>query len=300
MEPPAGGRPIEDDTVLRDASPAAVVPALEEHHRDQQRSWAHVRKGKFEDGVDMFRFVSGLPVAFANGVLAARLAPEDADRRIEEALEVFGSHGVPATWWVGPLSRPPDLGGRLQAHGFRRREDVPWLALDLRALRKPGPAPQGLRILRVRDERTQAHWRDAMSAGFGLERPVADALDELSTKAGFDGPWRRFTGLLGDRPVASAGLMLFGGLAGVYNVATRPEMRRRGFGTAMTMAAVREALAIGYRVAVLGTSEMGRGIYERMGFREVCRFGIYQWHPAGLAETAPAMLHGGPPALGGG
>jgi hypothetical protein len=28
-------------------------------------------------------------------------------------------------------------------------------------------------------------------------------------------------------------------------------------------------LDLGYRVAVLGTTEMGRAIYERMGFRQV-------------------------------
>src|SRR5204863_8658897 len=91
----------------------------------------------------------------------------------------------------------------------------------------------------------------------------------------------RFAGLLEGRPVASSGLMLWGGVAAVYNVATVPEARRRGIGTAMTWAAIDHARGLGYHVALLGTSVGGRGIYERMGFRQVEVIREYLWEPPG-------------------
>jgi hypothetical protein len=36
---------------------------------------------------------------------------------------------------------------------------------------------------------------------------------------------------------------------------------------------------LGYGVGVLGSSEMGYGVYHRLGFRENCRIGLYEWRP---------------------
>jgi predicted acetyltransferase len=55
-------------------------------------------------------------------------------------------------------------------------------------------------------------------------------------------------------------------------VATRAKFRRRGVGEALTWHAVREGVAAGCRSATLQASEMGRPIYERMGFRLVAPY----------------------------
>ena len=72
------------------------------------------------------------------------------------------------------------------------------------------------------------------------------------------------------RPVGSAGLSLAGGVAGVHNVATEPGLRRRGIGAAMTFAAMAVAGELGHRMVLLATTRLGRGVYERLGFRDVC------------------------------
>ena len=56
------------------------------------------------------------------------------------------------------------------------------------------------------------------------------------------------------------------GLAGTYSVATRPAHRGRGFGTAVTAAALNEAVRQGYETAVLEPSPSGARLYRRMGF----------------------------------
>ena len=65
--------------------------------------------------------------------------------------------------------------------------------------------------------------------------------------------------------------MLGGGVAGIYNVTTASDVRRRGFGAALTATAIAEGRERGFEVAVLGSSELGYGVYERMGFAEACR-----------------------------
>ena len=79
---------------------------------------------------------------------------------------------------------------------------------------------------------------------------------------------------LDGRPVATA-LVLHGGeVASIFAVATVPDARGRGAGSAATLAAMHDARRRGARIAVLESSEMGYSIYVRLGFREVARFRV--------------------------
>jgi len=44
-------------------------------------------------------------------------------------------------------------------------------------------------------------------------------------------------------------------------------------------AALLEARDLGYRIGVLGSSEIGYQVYKRLGFQEYCRIGLYEWRP---------------------
>jgi predicted acetyltransferase len=59
----------------------------------------------------------------------------------------------------------------------------------------------------------------------------------------------------------------------IANVTTIPEHRGRGLGRAVTLAAMRIGAAAGAQIAVLQSTDMGRGVYRRLGFEE---FGTYR------------------------
>jgi GNAT superfamily N-acetyltransferase len=209
------------------------------------------------------------------------------DAAVAAVVERFRACGLPGTWHVGPTTRPTDLGERLLARGFTGGWSDAGMAADLRALREDQPVPAGLRIARVRDARELDAWvrTRALDPEGELEsRWVAGTY--LAIGLGDDVPWRHYVGWLDGRPVATATLFLGAGVAGVYFVLTVPEARRRGIGAAITLAALREARDLGYRLGVLGASAMGLPLYRRLGFEEYCRLAVYEWHPDRPAQPA--------------
>ena len=157
------------------------------------------------------------------------------------------------------------------------------MAVDLSMLPEGVPLLDHLTIERVYDEGDLAAWRGTLARGFG-EGPVeAEWVGEMYRRLGLgdERPWRHYLGRLGGEPVATSTLFVDASVAGVYFVFTVEEARRRGIGAAMTLAPLLEARGRGYRVGVLGSSDMGLAVYRRLGFREYCKIRIYEWHPPG-------------------
>ena len=226
------------------------------------------------------RWVIGdIPIDYHNCVVRAGLAPDEADGVILESLECFRAHGAPGSWHVGPSMRPADIGERLLAHGFSYGGDDIGMAADLWSLPDEVPVVENMEIERVRDEDALAAWQGTLARGFG-EGPVeAEWVAQMYRRLGLgdDRPWRHYLGRLGSVPVATSTLFLGVGVAGIYFVSTVEEARRRGIGAALTLAPLLEARELGCRLGVLGASPMGYPVYRKLGFREYCRIGLYEW-----------------------
>lgn len=74
---------------------------------------------------------------------------------------------------------------------------------------------------------------------------------------------------------ATAGIALWGEVAGVFFVDTDQDWRGRGIGTAMTAAALRDAARRGVRTAILDSSRLGLSVYRRLGFEAVSEITMF-------------------------
>ena len=267
------------DEILTDLSPPALAQAIEANLSATWRSWGRSPRCELRDDGDLVRYVTGIPFPLCNGVFDARLAA-DADARIDETLAYFRERQLPILWSIDPSSQPADLSARLAARGLHGK-DVPGMAADLWALDEAQARPAGLTIERVSDEQMLRRFDEVFCAGFGIPEFVGEAMTRIFIDLGLadDAPFRHYLAFLDGEPVAIASAFLGAGVVGIANVVTLPQARRRGIGAAITLAPLREARALGYRVGVLASSAEGYGVYRRLGFAEYCTLAAYAWRP---------------------
>ena len=222
--------------------------------------------------------LTGIAEPFYNAVVRTRLAPHEVDAAITDLLGRFRRRGVPALWWVLPSSEPVDLGARLEAQGMTYRGEGPGMAADLTALPAKTSMLPGFTVERVCDVVSLLEWVRTNEAAYGATMDRVDlTYTQLESALGFEPerPYQRYLGRLNGLPVATSALFHGAGVAGLYGVASLPEVRGRGIGSALSLAALREARAMGCRMAVLESSPLGYSVYQRLGFREVCRLRSY-------------------------
>lgn len=265
------------DVVVHGLDDPRVLEALEDNTYAAYADYARNPASWVSETPHMLSFISGLPMALFNGIARTQLAPEDLDAQIEAALRPFRERSAPMYWWVSPTARPPDLVDHLLAQGLARAGGMPGMAIDLDRIGMPPDATGAFTVAQMLTSQDAEDW--TLAAQVGNEAPPAflPALREMVTRMSF-GPeprWTSFVGRVDARPVATSQLFTYGGVAGVYCVATVPDARRRGYGAEVTRAALRHARDLGYRVGILQSSQMGLPIYEEMGFQTLIRFDLY-------------------------
>jgi GNAT superfamily N-acetyltransferase len=266
------------ERILEDLSTATLTAAIKANlfawYEYQGCSPAADRRG----GPPLAWVLTPVQHPFLNNVLHTQLTPETADREISDALAYFRSRGVTdVSWWVEPDSQPADLAERLTARGLTYHEGVPGMAANLLVLHEEESVPTGLAIEAVADQAGLSLWIETFVRSSELPASWANVMAALFGDLSFELPLRHYIGLQKGKAVATSQLFLGAGVAGVYCVGTVPEARRQGIGAAMTLATLRDARALGYRVGILHSSAMGFPIYQRLGFRELCRMSKLEW-----------------------
>jgi GNAT superfamily N-acetyltransferase len=161
---------------------------------------------------------------------------------------------------------------------MHRENDDKVMAADLDHL-PPAPYPVApeITIKHITDMAGIEDFNSAEAAGFGptLEAAAWYASVRRATPFGPGKPVRRYVAYWEGRPATSTSLFFGAGVAGVYDVATDPQYRRRGISAALVRRALEDARAEGYHVAVLQASDMGYSVYRRLGFHDLTPHVLY-------------------------
>ena len=204
---------------------------------------------------------AGSPLPFSNRAVLERPLADPA--AVIEQVRAFYDAGPDAPFLLDSAWPTPDL----IPFGFVRMGHPP---LMVRPAGTPFPAaPPELRIARVAGPSAAFDYEHVLINGYPA--PMLQPMTEVTlvTPAALEAPgWHHFVGYVEDEPIACGSGYDGRRLVRVDNIATLEHARGRGYGLALTAAA---AAVHTSKPATLIASDLGRGVYERLGFTAMLR-----------------------------
>jgi hypothetical protein len=162
----------------------------------------------------------------------------------------------------------------LEPHGFRVWRTEPWFYRPPGVA--PGPVPSELEIVQVKTPAEVAEFEAVSVRGFGNEDDAIELGTFHPPAILDDHAMHMFVGRVEGRAVAAAMGYVLDDVVGVFGVTTVASARRRGYGDALTRAALLPDTGL---PAVLAPSEEAESMYLRLGFEPVGALTI--WSKAG-------------------
>jgi hypothetical protein len=189
-----------------------------------------------------------------SGILLHPVAAADGGRVVGDLLSLFaGGEGGPFSLFSPWPVELPDL----EVGGY------PPVMLRVAGGAAP-PVPDGLDVVEVTTPELLTEYERVLVEGFPLDELQPFRVHTALHPSSLHVPgMRMFVGLVDDRGVCGATSIVAHGVNHVEWVATVAEERGRGFGAAVTWAAT---LADPSAHAMLVATDMGRPVYERMGY----------------------------------
>lgn len=222
-----------------------------------------LKTGWAREATGVHTLVTGVPVPALNGVSVVRNDGDPAE--VRAGLLDVRRDGVPFSLKTRPSWREA---GKViaAAHGMVADADIPLMSV---ATPIEAPPVDGLSMRDLAAGEARLHCEVAGPA-FGappdlFARIITDdvlARDEI----------RGYVGEVDGEAVATAMSVAIGGGVGIFNVATLADYRRRGYGAAITALAARHGLCNGASWAWLQASDVGYGVYQRLGFTTLERW----------------------------
>ncbi len=187
---------------------------------------------------------------------------DDVGELVHALREFYGNAGPPFlldSMWPTPDLRP---------YGFVLMGHPPLMLRPMGAASLPDP-PTELRIVPVRDEATASDQERTLVDGYPAPQLQPFTGVRLLTPETVAAPgWHHFVAYVDERPVAAGSSYRGPRLLRVENIATLGDVRGRGYGLAITAATMRVDQ---HKPATLVASDLGRPVYERLGFVAVSR-----------------------------
>jgi ribosomal protein S18 acetylase RimI-like enzyme len=218
------------------------------------------------DGYSFLAFPT-FPVRDLNGMW---VDSDAAAAHIEAAREDARELGTPFGIMVRE-GRSLGVEQRAMELGFEPTVRMPGMAVTPDELQDPSAS--NVQVLRVETADGLAQALAVGAVGFGISAELVASVYSLEVAA-LDG-LRYYLARVDGRDVATAAGFTLGGATAIFSVATPPEHRGKGYGSAVTAHAVRDGFAAGAQFATLQSSAMGESVYRRLGFREFERYVLY-------------------------
>ncbi len=236
-----------------------------EHYMEVLALPSHM--GKYGDGVCSWI----KPKGEADGPAAVYRVNfgDKTDDQIRQIIQLYRKNGIPDYWCVTPLSTPDHIRDILVSLEIleSNSEDGSGMALfpdeysrSLTDTERTSTIP----VRKVNDKKDFKIWTD-------IANEVLHGCQLLDPELYFplceSGKMVCFLGYSGEIPVATSATMNNNGSGTLEFIATLPDYRKKGIGTAVCRAAVDQLIKENASIITLRARAMGVSLYEALGFK---------------------------------
>jgi ribosomal protein S18 acetylase RimI-like enzyme len=193
------------------------------------------------------------------------------------AVKKIRDKKLPFACWVGFDDDYPQCKNDLEEMGFVCDEHESGMFAEIKEL-PPEKRCNELQISLVDDAKKL---KDFIQIYCELIPHDADAIEMFYERAAEhilnpESSLKLFVGYFHGQPAATSALFMDKNTAGVWDVVTLPQFRRKGIGTDMTLHALFYAFDnFGRRIGVLTASENGEPVYRKIGFQKLKDFFVF-------------------------
>jgi ribosomal protein S18 acetylase RimI-like enzyme len=268
----------------------ALAPALvvEANLREAMRAYSVVTPaGEAREYPGVTISSSGLDFSVFNSLMLT--APIESEVELERRLTAGGVHFAArdlgwTAWLCDELIAPAVLkriGTLLGRYNMNVIAEPPGMYADrIRAAERRG-APIDCRP--VGDKKTRFDFADVASVVFLLPFRIAQAV--YAGEQYWGSGMRGYVGYFDNKPVSVVTTVLASRAIGVYSLGTLPQHQRCGYGETLLRFALADTVrATGVERTVLQSTQSGLRLYQKMGYKTVTRFRIYDCSSCGLSK----------------
>ena len=259
---------------------------IEESHLQFREAWTTLGRcspsGRVFDLPGLRIVDSGQPWVFTNAAFLTQPVAKAADLRSQAsaALDHFRPSGN--QWFISASEEwlGPDADSVLTSLGLVRALDLTGMVTDS-LLPVTRTLPDVL-VRRIEDETTRIEFAELNAAAY--DAPLEWGHMAIGHKRLWQEPLFGHIAYVDGRPVAGGFATPIKDALYVGWVATAREYRRRGLAELVMRRSLADArLATGLERTFLHSTETGRPVYLRMGYRPVATFPIWESSPLGVA-----------------
>ncbi|WP_158261266.1 MULTISPECIES: GNAT family N-acetyltransferase [Pirellulaceae] len=262
----------------KDAS--EIGPVIESNDSEFCCYWGQSSEVDLTKEPYWYRLISKIAHPYFNSIFEANIPPDRLVAGVEEAISPFRARKLPMAWWVGPKTRPVNLGEALARHGFEH------VACEAAMAIRPFDADyerisEEVEVQAVSTANDLRTWVEIMTGVYGLPEHTQEPWFRILKKAGL-GSQSKLQHFLAsvDGEVAGVGSIFYGSqAAGIYNIAVLPPFRGQGVASTLTISLLSLIEERGYELATLCASQKAKSLYRQIGFRVYGELNCYQWSP---------------------
>ncbi|WP_219375787.1 GNAT family N-acetyltransferase [Bacillus mycoides] len=222
----------------------------------------------------------GLPTDTFNIITLLNSNLTEGNEELCAEIEQFNQKGFPISVWYWDSKRENTLKYELLKLRLIEAENNIAMVADLQTIHPTLDIPAGFIIQKATSPVQIQKFGETLAALFGTSAEGSNVQSYYNQISSLDlwnsDDMQLYLGLYKGDVVSVGSLVCTKDSVGIYDIATKEEMRGKGFGSTMFNFLLQEAKQLKYMYCVLQASPDGINIYEKSGFKAVGQMTVFE------------------------